>query len=238
MPLRVSHPLFNLPSFEGPLDLLVHLIEKKELDVYEVIIQDVMDQYIQHLNTLMEYDLDISAEFLSVVTSLMLLKSKTLLPKHEESEEISESALRVEILEQLIHYYKFKDLAERLKDQEQQRLKHFSRAYSPFESDEPAPLKKPNSTQLLTDLFLKVLERKKNKEEAFIKEEDYRVSDMIRFIKQDLKNKRGIAFDELFTLKQPKLKLITLFLALLELMKHGFAQVLEQNNQLMIEGVS
>ena len=235
MPLRVANPLFSLDSFEGPLDLLVHLVEKKELDVYEVVIHEVMHQYQSYLKTLMDYDLDLSAEFLSIVSSLMLLKSRTLLPKHEEKEVFDESALRVEILDKLIHYYRFKDLAEKLKDQEVSQSKRFFRGFAlqePFESKE---LKKPAHDQILVELFTEVMEKKRRRQTGLIEEEEYRVSDMIRFWKKTLKENNELLFFDVFNASEPKLKLITLFLALLELLKHGFAQIMGEQNETKIQ---
>ncbi|MCH9634388.1 MAG: Segregation and condensation protein A [Chlamydiae bacterium] len=237
MSVRVSNPYFNLKSFEGPLDLLLHLIENKELDVYEIVIGEVMDQYLGYLNTLMEYDLDLSAEFLSVVSSLMLLKSKMLLPKHEEKEQIDESTLRVDIIEQLIHYYKFKNIAQELRDKEEAQKTRFNRGFCLTEAFYSTELKKPSSESLLSELFVKVLEKSRLKHKDSIEEEDYRVQDMIQYWKQAFKDHETLNFHSVFNLNEPKLKLITLFLALLELLKNGLAKISLQENQLIIEGI-
>lgn len=236
MSIRVQNPNFNLDTFEGPLDLLVHLVENKELDIYEVLIEEIMDQYLGYLNTLMDYDLDMSAEFLSVVSSLMLLKSKMLLPKHDEEEVIDESTLRVDIIEQLVHYYKFKNIAETLRAREDEQHTRFARGFSLFEPDITPELKKPKSEGLLSDLFLKVLEKKRLRQTGEIQEETYRVYDMIRYWKSELSTHERLSFETIFNLEEPKLKLITLFLALLEILKNGIAKVIEEDDQLYIIG--
>ncbi len=237
MSIRVSNPSFNLKAFEGPLDLLLHLIENKELDVYEVVIGEVMDQYLGYLNTLMEYDLDLSAEFLSVVSSLMLLKSKMLLPKHDEEDVLDESTLRVDIIEQLIHYYKFKNIAQDLRDKESAQKARFNRGFSLIEALSTSELKKPNSEHLLSEFFIKVLEKRRLRNVETIEEENYRVQDMIKYWKAALKENETLSFPSIFDSEEPKLKLITLFLALLELLKNGVARVFEKENQLLIEGI-
>lgn len=238
MALRVFNPLFNLKAFEGPLDLLVHLIENKELDIYEVVVYEVMHQYQSYLKTLQDYDLDVAGEFLSIVSSLMLLKSKMLLPKHDEKESLDESTLRYEILDQLLHYYKFKDLAMQLCEQEKNQAARFNRGLA-LKSDQLSepPLLKPSSTSILYDLFLEIMRKNALKKKGEIEEENYRVSDMIRFWKSALKETPTLYFDQIFDSKEPKLKLITLFLALLELLKNGWAKVLLQNETLEIQRV-
>ncbi len=238
MALRVSDPLFNLKAFEGPLDLLVHLIEKKELDVYEVVVSEVMHQYQSYLKTLSDYDLDVSGEFLSIVSSLMLLKSKMLLPKHDAKESLDESTLRFEILDQLIHYYKFKNLALHLSEQEKEQSNRFNRGFI-FQEDnnKQTPLLKPSSQTILYDLFLGVLKRNVLKKKGPIEEEHYRVADMIRFWRKKLKEQSPLAFDDFFSINEPKLKLITLFLALLELLKNGWAKITLKHKTLEIQRV-
>lgn len=227
---------FNLKAFEGPLDLLLRLIESNELEVFEIALNEVMDQYKGYLKTLMEHDLDVSAEFVGIVSSLMLLKSKMLLPKHTEDEVIDEGSLRLDIIEHLLHYYKFKNIAEQLRVKEQTQQEHFSRGFQLQNALlGPKELKKPKTDSLLSELFIQVLERKKLLSIQTIDEESYRVRDMMTYLKNLLKEKFRLSFHELFDIKESKLKLITLFLALLELMKNGIAQVVSEGEDLIIE---
>lgn len=235
----VPTPLkFNLKAFEGPLDLLLRLIESNELEVFEVALNEVMNQYKDYLKTLMEHDLDVSAEFVGIVSSLMLLKSKMLLPKHSEEEAIDEGSLRLDIIEHLFHYYKFKNIADQLRLKEQTQQEHFSRGFqlqTTLLSGEE--LKKPKTDSLLSELFIGVLNRKKLLGTQTIDEESYRVRDMMTYLKNALKEKFQISFHELFDIREPKLKLITLFLALLELMKNGIVQLFAEEDDLIIQEV-
>lgn len=232
-----SNPNFNLKSFEGPLDLLLRLIESRELIVFEVALNEVMEQYMGYLNTLMDHDLDISAEFLSIVSSLMLLKSRMLLPKHTQEEVLDEGSLRLDIIEHLIHYYKFKGIAEHLREKENTQSQHFSRGFSLIESLPQVELKKPSSESLLSELFIQILERKKRQVKGEVVEESYRVRDMMNYLTQLLRENHALSFHTIFDLKEPKLKLITLFLALLEHLKNGTLIVVEKEGELIIEGI-
>ena len=103
----------KIDNFEGPLDLLCHLIEKNKLDIFEVKISDITDQYIDYINEMEEMNLEVASEFLIMASTLLYLKSKTLLPKDtEEEEELTEE----ELLQRIIDYKKYKEISLKLKD--------------------------------------------------------------------------------------------------------------------------
>lgn len=235
--MRIPAPTFNLDDFEGPLDLLLHLVENKELDIYRVIIEQILIQYETHLKTIKSHDLDLAAEFLSIISSLMLLKSKTLLPQEkEEKEDASESTLRLDIIEQLVHYYKFKEMAKNLSEKENnQSSKYLRGVNTELLFNEREPSLKPTPESILSDLFLKVLEKKRLSDIRLIEEEDYRVSDKIKELKNFLKQSNRLIFDEIFSFKKPKGELIALFIALLEILKQGNAKLNQSENQWIIE---
>lgn len=236
--MRVDGPVFSLEDFEGPLDLLLHLIENKELDIFQVIIEKVLFQYQDYLHTLNEHDLDLGAEFLSIVSSLMLLKSKTLLPKDSQTEEeiLSESTLRLDIIEQLVHYYKFKNIAETLAQKESEQTVRYQRGVDKEHllSDEPAPLKSTPQA-VLSELFIKVLERQKQLQIHFIQEEDYKISDKIKELKLSLGRQSSLAFNDIFSFNKPKGELIALFIAMLEIFKQGLAKLDQSGDEWIIQ---
>jgi segregation and condensation protein A len=235
--MRIPAPTFNLEDFEGPLDLLLHLVENKELDIYRVIIEQILTQYETHLKAIKTHDLDLAAEFLSIISSLMLLKSKTLLPQEkEENEDPSESILRLDIIEQLVHYYKFRDMAKSLSEKENSQASKYLRGVNTeFLFDEREPELKATPESVLSELFLKVLEKKRLSDTRFIEEEDYRVSDKIKELKTCLKQSKYLVFEEVFSYKKPKGELIALFIALLEILKQGNARLNQSENQWIIE---
>ncbi|MCH9632841.1 MAG: Segregation and condensation protein A [Chlamydiae bacterium] len=235
--MRVSAPVFSLEDFEGPLDLLLHLIENKELDIYQVIIEQVLSQYQNYLKTLNQFDLDLGAEFLSIVSSLMLLKSKTLLPKQAATEgEIDASTLRVDIIEQLIHYYKFKNIAQTLAEKEDQQALRYLRGVDLQSFSSPAEAKLKSTPQsMLSELFIKVLERQKQSDLKFIEEEDYKISDKIKEFKKNLLESNSLNFHNIFSIHKPKGELIALFIALLEILKQGLASLDQSEDQWVIK---
>ena len=103
----------KIENFEGPLDLLCHLIEKNKLDICEVKISEITDQYIDYINNMEQMNLEVTSEFLIMASTLLYLKSKTLLPKDsEEEEELTEE----ELLKRIIDYKKYKEVSLKLKD--------------------------------------------------------------------------------------------------------------------------
>lgn len=235
--MRTQDPIFNLEDFEGPLDLLLHLIENKELDIYQVAIKEVLSQFQTYLKTLLEHDLDLGAEFLGIVSSLMLLKSKMLIPEEStELAEIDESTLRLDIIEQLVHYYKFKNIALSLGEKEQEQSCYYNRGIDPQNLSHLIQEQlKPVKESILSELFLKVLEKKRALETKLITEEEYRVPDKIKEIKHLLTSQERAPFFEVFSFTKPKGELIALFIALLELLKQGFATLNQNQDQWMIE---
>lgn len=218
---------FQLDSFEGPLDLLLHLVHKKEIEIYQVAIHEITQQYLHHLNTLMKYDLEIGAEFLNACSSLIYLKSKMLLPKEVQEEETIEENMRFEILEHLLHYYQFRQIADNLEKQEIRQDSFFVRGIEEtdnFSYLEPSPLSSLDLKQL-TKTFSEILQNAKNQPSSPIFEEKWRVPDKILEWKSWLKNDGKISFNQVFHSNRPKEELITLFLALLELIKLGKALI-------------
>ena len=111
--LETNKYAIKIDNFEGPLDLLCHLIDKNKLDIYDINLNDITDQYIQFLKQMEELNLEIASEFLVMASTLLFLKSKNLLPKQEdETEEITEE----ELIRRIIAYKKYKDATMKLKE--------------------------------------------------------------------------------------------------------------------------
>ncbi len=236
--MRPAAPVYSLNDFEGPLDLLMHLIENKELDIYQVIIENVLSQYQNYLHTLNQYDLDLGAEFLSIVSSLMLLKSKTLLPQEiQQEEDISESSLRIDIIEQLMHYYKFKNIAQTLAEKEDEQALRYLRGIDIQALTQEEPKLQSTSQSILSELFLKVLERQKQAGFGVIHEEEYKISDKIKELKLCLQNNETLIFNQVFSFQKPKGELIALFIAMLEILKQGLALLNQSGEIWVIQGV-
>lgn len=221
----------NLSNFSGPLELLFHLVQKKELNIHEISLFKITEQFLAYLSS-KQNSLETNAEFLNYSASLIWYKSKALLPANN-SDEIMEEQWEdphFEIIHHLVDYCKFKHAAKLLASREE---KGFQRG-----GFVELNLKKPFGIEHLTlediaSLFNEVLTKSAANRKT-IKEETWKVSDKITEIKKALGSKQSIPFHELFNYECCKEELIALFLALLELIKHGFIQILKEHNTIMV----
>ena len=125
----------SLEIFEGPLDLLLYLIKKDEVDIYEVSIERITDQYLEYIDTFKILNIELASEFIVMAANLMYIKSRTLLPRNEQApeEDIDEEDPRWELIRQLVEYKKFKDAASYLEKRESENQKFFSAEQQTFE---------------------------------------------------------------------------------------------------------
>lgn len=215
---------FALQNFEGPIELLLHLVQKNELDIYEVPVHILASQFLSKLADIEENSLDAGAEFIGTAASLLYLKSKMLLPKHEQSTEVVEEEdltpdPRFEIIHHLIDYCRFKQAAKSLTVLEDQQSDYFTRGAIDQEFKKPLGLT-DISLDDLASMFQVVLSRAASNR-GVIQEESWRVSDKIKLLRQHLKDSGKICFHLLFTPDKSREELIVTFLAVLELMKLG-----------------
>lgn len=218
----------KLDQFEGPLDLLLHLIEKSEVDIYEVPIAQITHQYMTVLSSQAEWELEVASEFLVMAATLIAIKSRMLLPKPEklEFEELKEASEtfdpRQQLVERLLEYKRYKRIGEMLREKEADRSRLYVRP--PIDLTPYTPPQNPVEGFTADDLlktFVQLLEEKQEEEQvATVVREEISVKDRMEEIVQLLEEKNFLHFEELFQ-QRPKTKdhLITTFLALLELMK-------------------
>ncbi|MCX8026234.1 MAG: segregation/condensation protein A [Thermodesulfovibrionales bacterium] len=206
-----------LPLFEGPLDLLLHLIRQNKIDIYDIPIALITKQYLEYLDLMKELDLEVASEFLIMAANLIYIKSRMLLPKPEISDEEEEDP-RKELVEQLVEYSKFKEISQFLKE----RYDIWSKAYPRKTSQEEEFLiQELNVFDLLT-AFKKIVEKPEPK--IYIIKESIKVEEKIEKILEILRKRKTIVFDELFQSspidrKISKMEIIVTFLALLELLR-------------------
>jgi segregation and condensation protein A len=210
----------KLEIFEGPLDLLFYLIKKDELNINDIPISAITEQYLQYLELMRMLDLDIAGEFLVMAATLMHIKSKMLLPPEEKEPEQEEEDPRSELVRKLLEYKKFKEAAEALKNRELNQKEVFPapgiREHSPV--DEGELYFEANIFDLLS-AFSKVLkEIPKNKFYEVVKDE-VTVSEKIHEIFHILVKNRVIYFLDLFKATTTRIHIIATFLALLELIR-------------------
>jgi segregation and condensation protein A len=212
-----------LPTFEGPLDLLLHLIQKHELDILDIPIGFVAQKYGEYLRMMQELSIDIASEYLVMAATLAYIKSRSLLPPDptqadEEIADEEEEDPRLELIRRLLEYQKYKHAAEELGSRSVLGRDVFPRGIAIDASVEPAPLA-PLSLFRLVDAFQDVLKRAKRVEEHQIDFERISISDRIGTINELLAKQGSLRFEELFVDDRTRAEMIVTFLALLEMTK-------------------
>jgi segregation and condensation protein A len=226
--------IFALENFEGPLEFLLHLIQQNEIDIYEVSLQKITEQYLSRQNIQDKFDVDSGAEFIGLASLLLFLKSRMLLPKHEQPiDENEDKDPRFEIIHQLIEYCRFKEAAKELSVREDYQSAFFGRGL-----DGPFELKKNLGIEHLTlddlaGLFKQIVAKLKT-HTGHIQEEEWLVSDKLHYIRVHLKNSGEIQFNDLFNKDLCRDELIVTFLAALELMKLGEILVIKDSGVIWI----
>jgi len=213
----------KLDVFEGPLDLLLYLIQKEELDIYDIPIAKVTDQYLEYMELMQLLDLNIAGEFIVMAATLMHIKSKLLLPPDEnEAAVVEENDPRAELVKRLLEYKKFKEAAAELSQRESTQKHFFSRVGPGIKLDDIPPAKDEFFEASLFELitaFTKVL--KDVPKEAFYQviKDEFTVSEKIHDILHLMTERKAMLFADLFKGAKNKFEVITMFLALLELIK-------------------
>lgn len=220
--------LFSLENFEGSLDLLLYLVQKEEIDVRDVSLTRLTKQLLARLQQ--EIQMEESSQALALASSLMILKSQKLLPTPHDEESGIDAEMRLELIENLLEYCRFKEAAKALIVKEEEAKKRFSRAASFVQKELGFGLEEVNVEKLKT-LFHEVLAKAPKQSTGVIQDEEWHVADKIVW----LKNQRGkLAFTHLFSPTMPRQELIVLFLALLELMKGQEVKVVREEEEVYI----
>ena len=212
----------ELDIFEGPLDLLLYLIKKSEVDIYNIPIEQITTQYMEYLNMMRMLDLNIAGEFIVMAATLMMIKSRMLLPVDERpEEEEEEDDPRWDLVRQLVEYKKFKDAAMHLQERElhQENVFDLGAETVILEPDEPGLVIQDVSLFDLLNAFSEVLKKAAVDAIGEIYAEQFTVADKIDTILAALKRRKKVAFSSLFGEKAGRHEIICTFLALLELIR-------------------
>ena len=213
-----------LDTFEGPLDLLLYLIRKQNLNILDVPIADITDQYVNYINLMKELELELAGEYLLMAAMLAEIKSKMLLPLFEEVED--EEDPRAELVRRLLEYERYRTASEELN-----KLKRLERDVfiTGVESSHLAqPIELPDiALQELLLSFQEVLKRAEMFTTLHMLKEPLSVRERMATILEKLKNKDFIDFTELFDLEEQKTGLVVTFLAILELMKESLLEIVQ-----------
>ncbi|OGW94174.1 MAG: hypothetical protein A3G36_00925 [Omnitrophica bacterium RIFCSPLOWO2_12_FULL_45_13] len=211
----------KLEVFEGPLDLLLYLIKKEELNITDIPIAKITDQYLEYLELMQLLDLDIAGEFLVMAATLMHIKSQMLLPPGQTNQEEAEEDPRAELVRRLLEYKKFKEAASQLAQMESQQKRLFSRVGA-LQPEGSAISKETLVEASLFDLitaFTKVLKDIPKNVFLEVVKDEFTVSQKMHDILHMMVEKQSIFFLDLFKAAKYKTEMITIFLALLELIR-------------------
>jgi segregation and condensation protein A len=230
----VSSPLnFHLERYDGPLDLLLDLIRKQEINIYDIPIASITQQYLEYMQRALELDIELSAEFVYMAATLIHIKSRLLLPRDPELEKMSsEDDPRQELVDRLLEHERFKNAAEML---QQKRLVEEAVWSNPQITQFLAEESEPQLAVTIFDLvktLQTVLERAKNRPVYEVGKEDVSVPDMVRYLEtvfRDLRKSDSLPAAELFERQRSRRAMICLFLAILELVRRQ-ALVLTQKD--------
>lgn len=215
----------RLDNFEGPLDLLCHLVDKNKMDIHEVNISKITDQYIEYINAMKELNLDVTSEFVLMASTLLFIKSKSLLPKQVEDEgELTEE----ELIHRIIEYKKYKEISKRLREQFDIYSKRFYKLPDKIELPK-RKLEEKYSSDLLEEAYRNLLERNKEKInvnaaniERIAITETVTVTSKVKDIFKELMKKPKFVFNKLCRSKKyTKLETVTAFTGLLELTRRN-----------------
>ena len=211
----------KLEVFEGPLDLLLYLIKKDEVDIYDIVIERITQQYLEFMDAFKVLDIEVAGEFIVMAANLIYIKSRSLLPVavRPPEEEAEEDDPRWDLIRQLVEYKKFKDAAAQLSVRELEQSNLFGRLPESAEQVE-RPLGEVSVFDLI-NAFNKVLKRIESKGEDLreIFEENYTVSDKIDLIMKLTGAGVALKFTELFVSAASRAEIVVTFLALLELVR-------------------
>ena len=213
----------KLEIFEGPLDLLLYLIKRDEIDIYDISLERITKQYLEYLQAFKELNIDVAGEFVIMAANLIYWKSRSLLPVDQQppEEDVDEDDPRWELIRQLIEYKKFKEAAEQLQVRQLEQEKIFSRVGSgpTLLANAPLRLGEVGIFQLINafQVVLKRVEARENLQEIF--GENFTVSDKIDQILESVANKTSVRFSSLFAKAASRVEIVVTFLALLELIR-------------------
>ncbi len=214
----------KIPVFEGPFDLLLHLIRENKIDIYDIPIALITGRYLQYIEMMKELNLELAGEFLVMAATLIQIKSRMLLPPDEEVSSEEQEDPRLELVNRLLEYQAFKEAASNLRKREEEWMNVFHK--EPASDDTELCLFDLNLFDLL-GAFKKILDTA-SPELISITKEILTVKDKMSIIMEMLEGQEAIRFEEIFKEGSTRIQLIVTFVALLELIRLGLAKAYQE----------
>jgi segregation and condensation protein A len=219
----------RLANFEGPLDLLLHLIKKNEVSIYDIPITLITAQYLEYIDLMREMNLDVAGEFLVMAATLIHIKSRLLLPRPDPTQEDPEEDPREALIRRLLEHQKFKAAAELLHERETLRSAQWTRPDGPIAEiagEPPEPEIEVDLFSLIT-AFRAVVERARQRPKVYLPAEQIAIEDRIEQLLSRLSETEACGFEDLFADVQTRPGLIVTFLALLEMIRLKLIRVFQ-----------
>lgn len=230
----------ELSSFNGPMDLLLYLIQKDEIDIYDIPISYITNKYLEYIDVIKALSLETAGEFIVMAATLARIKVRMLLPIKAGPDDIDEEDPRAELVRRLLEYKRFKDAAKEFNDLEAERVKRHVRTHRyPFLKEEAEqPKLRLNMFELLNALS-GIIERVSSTSGHTVKIEIYTVSQKIELIKDLLSDGKTVRFDELFKNDSIKMEVVVTFVAILEMSKQATINIMqtETNGPIWLKGI-
>lgn len=215
----------NLKEFQGPLDLLLHLIEQAEVDIRDIFISEITAQYLEYMKQIDALDMDTASEFLTMAATLVYIKSRSLLPKppkeNAEEEDPADALIR-----QLREYRAAKEAGEKLRSLLEEARGIYTKLPEEFALPPQEIILEETSVQSLFDALAELMEKRREEKQREISSQEvtddrYTVRRQLVKIRDILKDRAGVPFEELFEEGAPKLEIIVTFMALLDMLMRG-----------------
>lgn len=228
----------KIENFEGPLDLLCHLVEKNKMNIYDISINDITDQYIDYINSMKDLNLEVTGEFLIMASNLLYIKSKLLLPVDKENEEDAEDP-KEELILKLVEYKKIKEVTALMKENnEKYSLFHYKDPEKITFTKVKPKLETTYSSDVIPSIFMKIAKDNMDKinhnaadVHRLIESEKITVKSKIRDILKGILKKGEIIFNKTFNTKEKsKIEVITAFMAMLELNRASKVSISQEYN--------
>jgi len=220
-----------LKTYEGPMDLLLSLIKENEIDIYDIPIFKITEQFLDYIKKMKDLNLELTADFIVMASTLLEIKSKMLLPKTKKAEdEEEEEDPRKDLVESLLEYKKYKEASEILKTQEEYESKSFYKLKTEIFDVNEIDFLKDSNVDKLSKAFFNILKRFEDDKSIFIERERFKVEDAVRNIKREVFIKKKIDFTSLLDDIVFKVDVITYFLGMLELIKNEFIVANQKDN--------
>lgn len=223
----------EISEFSGPLDLLLHLIEKAKVDIKNIFISEITEQYLDYVSNMKKTDMELSSEFVSIAATLLLIKSKSLLPKRDkDDEEFDEEYEKQLIIDRLEEYKLIKNSTNDLRNYEREAAKYFTKLPEEIIVNNPLDLDDVDK-QTLYKAFLDLMQRKKDRPQTpyfnYVKQDRFTIKERIEYITSKLSEKKKMSFDELFDDAVTKIEVVVTFCALLELLSKQVIKIIQSD---------